>query len=185
MLRGSEELRASARRRFEELRGEALAYIGADPCAVRVSELERRGVELNFWDTRGRSQRAYSHQYTLVDIAHTACSNARTGGLPAFEAALWVMTERRVSPCSYDPALDYRALLRDPAYAQGGTRSDYDTSILIRIRSLRSSDPAGGACLLSILAARLTGRPWHPVAGPEPDAAPQAAPPPRRGGRRP
>lgn len=187
LLSGRDELRAEARRRFDELHAAALAHITAAPCSVRMGEIRRLAAELDLWKARADPERSADNEDRLAGVAGTVCANARTGGLPSFEAVLWAMTDQRIPPCSYDPAADYTAVLRgDPVRARWDTRTYYDIGIVGRIRQLRSRDPQGAACLMEFLRSSLTGRARQTRAGP-PAAAPPppAAQPARRGERRP
>jgi hypothetical protein len=80
---------------------QALSAILKDPCNTLPADINRMAKEFKVL-AESAQVGDQGDDDTLRQTRASACRNAKDGGLPPFESALWVMTDaRRLDPCSY------------------------------------------------------------------------------------
>jgi hypothetical protein len=100
----------------------------------------------------------------LTQVRDAACDRERSGAMPAFESAIWAMTDaRRLDPCSYSPLSDYSSVFNDPSYQQFNGKRYYDNGGKRRFEIyLDRTTEEAKRCFLDLIEATITGKPWTP-----------------------
>ena len=157
-LPGFADAQVEAKNSYHDLLKKDLEFLAGNGCQTTDADLQRMIAAVkNVSVSAGLGDQG--DDYLLANTRASACSNARTGGLPLFEGALYAMTDaRRLDPCRFDRNADYSSVLNNADYAQFQNRPSYDDGALRRFENYigHRADQTQKACFLDLIQAEIS-----------------------------